>query len=232
MKTRFTWKAVIGFVMFLLLQPVALFIAAGHVNWPMAWAYAGLLVISAVGSRLLALRNNPDLLAERAQAFERGRQGNKDWDRLLMGVVGLYGPLIGCIVAGLDKRWSWSPEIPPVLRWMSLVLLALSYAWATWAMVANQFFSATVRIQKDRGHTVVTGGPYRFMRHPGYAGGALSYLVAPVMLGSLWAFIPAVLTVSVLVVRTALEDKTLQNELEGYKAYTEKTRYRLLPGVW
>jgi protein-S-isoprenylcysteine O-methyltransferase Ste14 len=98
--------------------------------------------------------------------------------------------------------------------------------------MSNKFFSATVRIQKERGHTVVTGGPYQYIRHPGYAGGVMSDLATPVMLGSLWALIPAVLTGCLLVVRTALEDKTLKNELIGYKEYARQVRYRLLPGVW
>jgi protein-S-isoprenylcysteine O-methyltransferase Ste14 len=89
-----------------------------------------------------------------------------------------------------------------------------------------------VRIQEDRGHEVVTGGPYRVVRHPGYAGGVWSWLVTPPMLGALWAYVPALLTVAVIVVRTALEDRTLRRELAGYDAYARRTRYRLLPGIW
>ena len=99
-------------------------------------------------------------------------------------------------------------------------------------MVANRFFSAVVRIQHDRGHKVVRDGPYRIVRHPGYAGGLYTWLTAPLMLGTLWAYIPALLTVCALVVRTALEDRTLIQELPGYAEYTARTRYRLLPGIW
>jgi protein-S-isoprenylcysteine O-methyltransferase Ste14 len=98
--------------------------------------------------------------------------------------------------------------------------------------VANRFFSGHVRIQKERGHTVQTGGPYRFVRHPGYVSSIVSYFSYALMLGSLWALIPAALSGSLFVVRTALEDRTLQDELAGYQAYTRQTRYRLIPGIW
>jgi protein-S-isoprenylcysteine O-methyltransferase Ste14 len=149
-----------------------------------------------------------------------------------MPLVGLYGPLVLCVVIGLDRRWRWSPPLPLALRLAALVVVAAGMVLAIWAFVANQFFSAVVRVQKDREHAVVTGGPYRLVRHPGYAGGALSYLAVPVMLGTLWAFIPAVLLIVALVVRTALEDKTLQAELPGYAEYAQQTRCRLLPGAW
>ncbi len=101
-----------------------------------------------------------------------------------------------------------------------------------WATGSNAFFSLTVRIQKERGQAVVEGGPYRFVRHPSYVGGILFELAAPIMLGSWWALIPGGLDAVLFVIRTALEDKTLQAELDGYPAYTERTRYRLVPGVW
>ena len=99
-------------------------------------------------------------------------------------------------------------------------------------MVANAFFVATVRIQTDRNQMVISSGPYRYVRHPGYAGTILLHLAMPFMLNSLWALIPAGLIVLVLIVRTALEDKTLHDELLGYKEYAARVRYRLLPGVW
>ena len=101
-----------------------------------------------------------------------------------------------------------------------------------WSMAANAFFSMIVSIQKDRGHTVVTDGPYRYVRHPGYAGSILFTIATPLVLGSLWAFIPCGLAAALFVVRTALEDRTLQEELPGYKEYAQQTRYRLLPGIW
>ncbi|HEY6073427.1 MAG TPA: isoprenylcysteine carboxylmethyltransferase family protein, partial [Anaerolineales bacterium] len=101
-----------------------------------------------------------------------------------------------------------------------------------WAMVSNAFFVATVRIQTDRQQTVSSGGPYRYVRHPGYLGALLLHLGVPFMLNSLWALIPAILIALVLIVRTAMEDQTLHAELPGYKEYAQRVRYRLLPGVW
>jgi protein-S-isoprenylcysteine O-methyltransferase Ste14 len=108
----------------------------------------------------------------------------------------------------------------------------LGWALFMWAMGANAFFSEAVRIQEERGHTVVTDGPYRYVRHPGYVGAILALFATPLLLGSLWALIPAGLATIGYVVRTALEDKTLQEELDGYTEYAQQTRYRLLPGVW
>jgi len=99
-------------------------------------------------------------------------------------------------------------------------------------MAANIYFSTTVRIQDDRGHRVVSSGPYQFVRHPGYVGMILIYLGAPIMLGSWWALIPGGLNGVAFIVRTALEDRTLQNELSGYSDYAGRVPYRLLPGVW
>jgi protein-S-isoprenylcysteine O-methyltransferase Ste14 len=223
-------RAVVGFTVFLFLAPALMFIAAGDWRWGWGWVYVGLSLTAALLSRVIAARKNPNMLAERARYTEH--QDVKPWDRVLMPLVGLYGPLVLCIVIGLDRRWQWSPPLPLALKLTALAVVVFGMAFASWAFIANQFFSAVVRIQKDREHAVVTSGPYRFMRHPGYAGGMLSYLAAPVMLGTLWALIPAVLLTAMLVVRTALEDRTLQAELVGYKEYAQQTRYRLLPGIW
>ena len=114
----------------------------------------------------------------------------------------------------------------------ALAAAALSMALVTWSMASNRFFSSYVRIQKDRGHVVASGGPYRYVRHPGYVGMLGFGLATPLILGSVWALIPAGLTLVVVVVRTALEDRTLQRELEGYQAYAQRVRYRLVPGLW
>ena len=113
-----------------------------------------------------------------------------------------------------------------------LVAAPLAAGLVAWAMRANRFFSAVVRIQKDRGQVVVTGGPYRFMRHPAYTGMCVFTLVTPLILDSQWAFVPALVTVSVTVLRTALEDRTLHNELDGYAEYAREVKYRLMPGIW
>lgn len=155
----------------------------------------------------------------------------KVWDRKLAPLL-TAGLVVVLIVSGLEARYSWTTPFSPTAKAVSLLVILLGYTLGSWALVENRFFSGVVRIQTDRGHQVVTGGPYRFVRHPGYAGVFLTYLAVPVFLDSLSAFIPTILTLIVLIVRTALEDKTLHEELPGYSEYAQQTRYRLFPGVW
>jgi protein-S-isoprenylcysteine O-methyltransferase Ste14 len=115
---------------------------------------------------------------------------------------------------------------------LALIILLAGYALGSYALIENRFFSGMVRIQADRGQQVVSSGPYRWVRHPGYAGALWSYLAMPLFLDSAWAYLPVVFLTIVLVIRTALEDRTLQDELQGYRDYTKRVRYRLLPGVW
>ena len=135
-------------------------------------------------------------------------------------------------VAGLDVRWAWSYPLSLDLQIAAYVTGVLGYAFFFWAMLVNKFFSSLVRLQKERGHIVITGGPYRFVRHPGYTGFGLFILMTPVLLGSLWALVPAGLGIVALIVRTAKEDKFLHKHLEGYADYACRVRNRLVPGVW
>jgi protein-S-isoprenylcysteine O-methyltransferase Ste14 len=223
-------RAVLRFVIFLFLLPAVLFISAGRLDWWMAWALVGLLVLSTAVSRIVVMYQHPELLAERARSLDADNA--KEWDKPIVAVIGLFGPLVTWIVAGLDVRFGWSPQISLIFQLVALVIVVGGYFLGVWAMLANKFFSAVVRIQEERGHTVVTDGPYRWVRHPAYTGGVLAYLATPIMLGSLWALIPAGLTVVVLIIRTALEDKTLREELPGYDEYAQQTRHRLVPGIW
>jgi protein-S-isoprenylcysteine O-methyltransferase Ste14 len=230
MHTRQIIRVVLGFALYLLLVPALLFVSAGTIAWPMAWVYVVLLLASTLGSRLIVLRRNPDTLRERA-GFTSS-EGTKSWDRFLVMAVGLYGPAATFVVAGLDHRWGWSVTVPPAGQYLAALAIAAGYGLATWAMVENRFFSSVARIQEDRGQEVVTTGPYRIVRHPSYAGAILASFALPVMLDALWSLIPAMAMVVALVVRTGLEDQMLRTELEGYTSYAERTRYRLLPGVW
>lgn len=228
-KQSFDGKVVVRAVI-TLFMPLVLFATAGRLDWWQAWVVVALLVFFALLSRVIVMRNYPDLLTERAQYNKH--QDVPGWDRVLMPLLALVGPLLVWGVAGLDHRFGWSPPISLLLQWLALSVMILAYVFSMWAMVVNQFFSAVVRIQKERGHTVVTTGPYQYVRHPGYAGGIVATLTMVFFLGSLWALIPAVLTVIVSILRTALEDKTLRAELAGYQQYADRVRYRLLPGVW
>ena len=206
------------------------FISAGTFDWPAAWVFAAIGLIITAGSRLMLLRLNPELAAERAAYSEK--TDAKPWDRLLMPLVAIYGPLATLVLAGLNRRFAWRPEVPTELAAAGAALLVLASAFSSYALLLNRFFSSVVRIQRDRGHTVVTAGPYRWIRHPGYAGGVVGHLALPLLLGSAWALIPGALTAGLTVLRTALEDRTLHEELPGYAEYARQTRYRLLPGVW
>ena len=211
------------------LPAVTLFGSSGRLDWGMAWVYVGLTTAFTLASRIAMHWTTPGLMAERGRSLRQ--EGIKPWDRVLMP-LGIIVAIVMLIVAGLDKRFEWSPNLPPLLHIGAFVITALGYSLSTWATLANRFFSAVVRIQRERGHVIVTSGPYRLLRHPGYAGAVVSSLATPLLLGSLWALIAAALAVCQLVIRTALEDRTLQEELGGYQDYAARVRYRLLPGVW
>lgn len=220
----------VGFALYVVLSFGILFIAAGTLAWPIAWVYAVLSLVMILASRLLVWRKWPDALRERGQFTEA--EGIQPWDRLLSFIVGLLGPTTVGIVAGLDHRFSWSPKVPDSAVAAATLLVAVGFGLGTWAMVANRYFSAVARIQSDRGQSVVRWGPYRFVRHPAYAGALLSGLATPVMLSALWAWIPALGMIIAVVIRTRLEDRMLLEGLDGYADYAEMTRHRLIPGVW
>jgi protein-S-isoprenylcysteine O-methyltransferase Ste14 len=223
-------RALLAFLVYMLIHPAILFISAGTLDWSMAWILSITAIVLTVHSRIAARRANPDLLKERAQYAQV--QDVKGWDRVLVPLVGLWGPMVMMLVAGLDKRFGWSSQIPLVYQFAALGVAILGFLLGTWAMVANRYFSAVVRIQHDREHAVCTDGPYRHVRHPGYAGAIVYYLAIPVILSSWWTFIPALAVILLISVRTALEDRTLQEELNGYAAYAQRVHYRLLPGIW
>jgi protein-S-isoprenylcysteine O-methyltransferase Ste14 len=136
------------------------------------------------------------------------------------------------LVAGLDARFDGSLSVSLPLKVATLALILVGYALGAYALVENRFFSGMVRLQTDRGQHVVSGDPYRWVRHPGYAGALLTFWATPLFLDSAWAFVPVALLTVALLLRTALEDQTIQARLDGYREYARRVRYRLLPGVW
>jgi protein-S-isoprenylcysteine O-methyltransferase Ste14 len=205
---------------------VALFWSAGRVDWPAAWAVLAINACWMIAMGIIIFRYNPGLLPERMSQQPDAR----NWDKAVLGLLGLL-QLIRYIVAGLDQRYAWSGEFPPAAQLAAFLACCLGYGLFTWAMGANAYFSRYVKIQVERNHTVVTGGPYRFIRHPGYAGMILYELACPILLASWWALIPSLLCVGMLILRTMLEDHTLQAELPGYTEYANRVRRRLIPGV-
>jgi len=209
---------------------VILFLPVGRLDWVWGWALLGVLLAFLLAHPLILVPLNPGLLVERQQGF-RG-EGVKAWDRWVAFFAIVWGMLVTWVVAGLDVRSGWTGSLLLVVHLIGLLVNIIGYAIFLWAMAANAFFSEGVRIQEDRGHSVQTGGPYKFVRHPGYAGALLSMISTPFLLGSLWALLPASIGAALYVLRTYLEDQTLQAELPGYLEYAQQTRYRLLPGVW
>ena len=212
----------------LLVQAAILFVSAGRLDWVMAWVYLGLNVFGIAVNALVLLRIDPALIAERARSSEDA----KDWDKRLTKLLGLPVFLAVPIVAGLDVRFGWSPEMLWQIHGVGVALWGFGFGAVGWAMASNRFFSKVVRIQTEREHTVVTGGPYRCVRHPGYVGLIVLLLATPLLLGSWWAIVPVAGAILVLILRTALEDRTLLDELDGYRDYAKRVRYRLLPWVW
>ena len=205
-----------------------LFLPAGHLGWIAGWVFLGSYLFAGLGTWCFLKATDQGLLAERQTVH----QGTKAWDRVLANLFGLGALPATLVVAGLDERYTWSPRLPWGWRALALALALLAYALVVWAMAANTFFGSYVRIQHERGHRAVSGGPYRYVRHPGYVGMALALPALAIWLDSLWALIPAGVGTGLIVLRTALEDRTLQRELAGYAEYAERTRYRLIPGLW
>lgn len=213
----------------LLIGAAILFLSSGRLDWWFAWVYLGVFVLGVGVNSLVLLRTHPELIAERARQFT---PETKKWDRVLATLWGVMSGIVSLLVAGLDKRFGWSPQVPLTVQLIAMLFYMVGSAFAAWALVSNAYFSGTVRIQTERGHAVATAGPYRIVRHPGYAGWMLSNLAAVIMLGSMWALLPAFVAVVALLARTALEDRTLREELPGYEEYARGVHYRLLPGVW
>lgn len=213
-----------------LLIPVMLLLCAWDLGWWQAWVYALLILAAGIGGRLWAEQRHPGLTAERQNIAHL--QNAKAWDKVLapLMAVSISYPMV--IVAGLDHRYNGSPEFALWLTVIGFLLIAFGYAFAAWALAENRFFSSVVRIQTERGHQVCDTGPYRFVRHPGYAGNILALFAMVLALGSVWTLIPAAIATLIAVIRTALEDQALQEELHGYRDYAQRVRYRLLPGIY
>jgi protein-S-isoprenylcysteine O-methyltransferase Ste14 len=220
---RYAFRETMGLVC----MGVVLFWSAGKIDWWPAWAALAVMLAWIAGTAAVILRFNPSLLAERLGP----RKGAKRWDVAIMSLLGLT-QLARYILAGLDQRYGWTGGFPLAVQIVALILCLLGYALLVWATASNAFFSQIVRIQSERGHAVVTGGPYQYVRHPAYLGAILFELAVPFLLASWWALVAGCVSVILLVLRTALEDRTLQDELAGYVDYASHSPYRLVPGIW
>lgn len=204
-----------------------LFWAAGTLHWTRAWVHLGLWLVTFLVNLSVILRANPAVLPARLKRQHASRKP----DIILLTAL-LPATLAVPVVAGFDAvRWTWS-AMPAWIMYLGIALHCVGDGLALWALAVNPYLEKTVRIQMERGHKVITTGPYALVRHPMYFG--LIFMLAGIslVLGSLWSFVPVGVMVMLLVVRTVFEDRTLQRELPGYKEYAQKTRYRIFPGIW
>jgi protein-S-isoprenylcysteine O-methyltransferase Ste14 len=219
-------KRIIGIMLSSIFVVAVFFAIAGTAAWWNAWTFLVLMTfIGASTARLF--KDSPGLAEERRTAAQKAAL----WDRELVQLVNLALPVM-LLVSSLERRFHWFPAMPVGLSVAAFAAMIPAAMLTYRAIAANPFFSSHVRIQKDRGQTVITKGPYSVVRHPGYAGSAAFNLLVPVALGSWAALLPALVTVGLLAYRTDREDQVLQNELPGYLAYSKQIRARLIPLVW
>ncbi len=216
------------FIFIFVVTGLVLFGSAGTLSWWNGWAAMGMSAILAVALILLVFRKTPELMEERLSARKRA----KTWDKILVPVLGLLLPLLSTLLGGLDKRFGWTDSISAAASLLALLVMIGAGGLTLWAMRVNPFFSSHVRIQEDRSQTVVSGGPYAYIRHPGYTGAILYSLALPILLGSLAALWAGLTILLLFLLRTSLEDRTLRRELKDYREYTQRVRYRLMPFIW
>ncbi len=211
-----------------ILLAALMFAVAQTTDWLWGWVFHIVHWLSWLMMTIVLIRSNPELLNRRGR-----RQANdKNWDFILVSIYGISWILM-LLLAAFDIRYGWTAPIAPIWHILGNILIFLGFALTTWAMAVNRHFEVTVRIQDDRNHHVINSGPYRYVRHPGYTGVIIAfYLGMPLALGSWPAAFIAVIGFATMVIRTAMEDRTLQAELPGYNSFVKETRYRLIPGVW
>jgi len=228
MLTKSGKRYIIAIFILIILQALLLFVSSGKINILRFWIFIVVNLVYVIFSTILLYRINPELINQRGEI----KRDAKLWDQFLMRAHNIVMIFILPIVIGLDVgRFQWS-----YLNYYYLVPGYLLYIFSgilvNWAMIVNTHFEATVRIQRDREHKVITSGPYKLVRHPGYLAAIINFISFPMILGSIYGFIPSIVGIIIFIIRTGLEDKTLLNELKGYSEYSKKVKYRLMPGIW
>lgn len=205
-----------------------LMLSAGRWDWMAGWTYVAIFLLFDIATAVIVIPRDPELLIERSTR----PADMQAWDRVIMPAASGLLPMVSWITAGFDERFAWGPEVCSGAQAAGLMLTIIGYGLVLWAMAANTYFSPVARLQVERGHVVVTQGPYNIIRHPGYLGAILFTAATPLLLGSWWALIPGIIGALFFVLRTHLEDRFLQSKLEGYLEYSRQVAYRLIPGVW
>lgn len=220
-------RRLLGYAGLLLFLGLAVFLPAWRLDWPAGWVCVGLVWLGLIAQDVHVRRRNPGLMERR----RRPGPGTPLWDRVLMGFAHVLTPAL-FVVSALDGA-ARHPAFPPFASWLAgLALWAAGQLLVARAMGTNAFFEGTIRLQEDAGHRVVSDGPYRYVRHPGYAGFLLYFPSIPLLLGSLWGLAPAALVLVWLLPRTIAEDRFLQAKLPGYADYARRVRWKWLPGAW
>lgn len=214
-------------VVFLALNTVILFLIAGDWHWSGAWWFLGLQLINGLLKGILLIAARPELQERRKKPGE----GTQAWDKVLAPLMSASALIIS-LVAALGYRFAGSWNVALWLRILAVVVATGGYLITLWAMRRNAFFEGSVRLQDDFDHQVVSDGPYRLVRHPGYLGVTLYNIAVPVVLGSVWGFVGVGLYFIILIWRTTLEDRFLRENLPGYDEFAQQTRWRLFPGIW
>jgi len=211
----------------IIITGIIYFIASGTIEIIRAWMYMGFYIIGSLVSSIILIKKTPELLNQRGKMQE----GTKTWDKIVILTYFLFAIIVTPLVAGLDSRFEIS-SLPFYFTYFGIGFYLLSLLFSLWPMLHNPFFEGTVRIQKDKDHKVISTGPYRIVRHPGYFGMLLGSLPIPFAFGSICSLIPVSIMILLIFLRTFYEDKTLQNELEGYKEYCQNVKIRLIPFLW
>jgi protein-S-isoprenylcysteine O-methyltransferase Ste14 len=221
-------KLIVQITISSLLVSALLFLSAGRVDWPLAWVFIPIWLVTKWIYVIILGNRNPDLLLERSQ----GHENRKRWDKIIQSIYIVFG-FVTFVVIGIDAgRYNWGREFPPGLVLLSYVVYLGLNLLALWASLANPFHSDESRIQSDRGQYVVSDGPYRYLRHPTYLAVVLMWVVMPLLLESWWGLLPGGFATVMMILRTAFEDRMLHQELDGYAEYAQKVHYRLVPGIW
>lgn len=214
----------LGIGVYTAVQALVLFLGAGTLRWPAAWVYLGVYVACYTTGLTWVTKVNPAVINERGRRDDNIEAFDRHFHRLMPLLI--FG---GLLIGGLDFRFGWS-AVPVALQVIGLALVVAALMLAVWVLATNAFAARVVRIQSQQ--RAITSGPYHFVRHPMYSGTLLAWIGSALALGSWWMLIPAAAGIVLFVWRTGREDATLHEKLPGYTDYAQRTRYRLLPGIW
>lgn len=221
-------KAFLAPIRWIIVTGLVFFLTSGEINILRAWIYIGIYAIGGLIIGVTLLKKSPRLLNDRGKMQE----GTKQFDKYIILTYFLFAIVITPFVAGIDRRFNLIELLPSFYLYIGIILYIFSTIFSIWPMLHNPFFEGTIRIQREKNHNVINTGPYKIVRHPGYLGMLLGSISLPLALGSLLAFIPLVIMIILIFIRTYYEDTTLQKELTGYSEYCKEVKYRIIPFIW